>query len=283
METRVLVADGQEAAASERNDAAQTLGAKVAWALWRRIEVVAAHGYDAEAAGQANAGRVGDRRVHRGPGGPGRVEGTACEEDHDEEPSQPRRANQMRFPTLTACSPAILGTQHPLRGVGSTGGFPMPHIECRTLLGSLACCVALLSWAGAAPAQIPDKFVNLKVLPKKITKDDLVSTMRQFSIGLGVRCNYCHAQADSSKGMNFASDAKKEKTTARAMIKMVNEINTKLIPKAGMKSPAKVQCITCHRGVASPKTLTEVMKDAIRKDGVDAGLQKYNELRSKYY
>jgi len=159
----------------------------------------------------------------------------------------------------------------------------MPHIECRTLLGSLACCVALLSWAGAAPAQIPDKFVNLKVLPKKITKDDLVSTMRQFSIGLGVRCNYCHAQADSSKGMNFASDAKKEKTTARAMIKMVNEINTKLIPKAGMKSPAKVQCITCHRGVASPKTLTEVMKDAIRKDGVDASLQKYNELRSKYY
>jgi len=143
--------------------------------------------------------------------------------------------------------------------------------------------VALLSWAGAAPAQLPDKFVNLKVLPKKITKDDLVSTMRQFSIGLGVRCNNCHAQADSSKGMNFASDAKKEKTTARAMIKMVNEINTKLIPKAGMKSPAKVQCITCHRGVASPKTLTEVMKDAIRKDGVDASLQKYNELRSKYY
>jgi tetratricopeptide (TPR) repeat protein len=158
----------------------------------------------------------------------------------------------------------------------------MRQLHNRPLLAYIA-GLALLLWAGAAPGQIPDKFVNLKVLPKKIAKDDLVATMRQFSIGLGVRCNYCHAQADSGKGMDFASDDKKEKTTARAMIKMVDNINNKLIPKAGMKSPAKVQCITCHRGVESPKTLTEVMKDAVRKDGVDAALQKYNELRSKYY
>lgn len=158
----------------------------------------------------------------------------------------------------------------------------MPQIQYRSLLGSLA-CLALFVWMDAASAQIPDKFVNLKVLPKKITKDDLVSTMRQFSIALGVRCNNCHAQADSGKGMDFASDAKREKASARVMMKMVDQINKKWLPKTSMKSPAKVQCITCHRGVASPKTLTDVMKEAVRKDGIDAALQKYNELRSKYY
>ena len=78
----------------------------------------------------------------------------------------------------------------------------------RPLIGSLA-CLALLSWTGSASAQIPDKFTNLKVLPKKIAKDDLISTMRQFSIGLGVRCNHCHAQADTTKGrgLDYASTA----------------------------------------------------------------------------
>ena len=112
----------------------------------------------------------------------------------------------------------------------------------RSLLGTLA-CLALLSWNGSASAQIPDKFTNLRILPKTIAKDDLVSTMRQFSIGLGVRCNYCHAQGDSAKGkgLDFASDAKKEKGIARGMMKMVDKINTRLVPSTGVKSPAKVQ------------------------------------------
>ena len=160
----------------------------------------------------------------------------------------------------------------------------MPRIQVRSFLATLACFTTLL-WIGSASAQIPDKFVNLKVLPKKIAKDDLVSVMRQFSIGLGVRCNYCHAQTDSTKGkgLDFASDAKKEKGIARGMMKMVDQINNRLIPSTAIKSPAKVQCITCHRGVESPRTLTDLMKDAVLKGGVDAALQKYKDLRSKYY
>lgn len=40
--------------------------------------------------------------------------------------------------------------------------------------------------------KVPDKFTNLKVLPKDIGKDDLVTTMRMFARSLGLRCNPCH-------------------------------------------------------------------------------------------
>jgi tetratricopeptide (TPR) repeat protein len=153
----------------------------------------------------------------------------------------------------------------------------------RSLIGSFA-CLALLSWTGSASAQIPDKFTNLKVLPKKIAKDDLVSTMRRFSIGLGVRCNHCHAQDDSVKGrLDYASDAVKKKEIARGMMKMVAQINKKLIPKAGVQSPTQVQCVTCHRGVVIPETLTDLLKKTVRKDGIEETKQKYSELRAKYY
>ncbi len=143
----------------------------------------------------------------------------------------------------------------------------------------------MLSWNGSASAQIPDKFTNLRILPKTIVKDDLISTMRQFSIGLGVRCNYCHTQADSAKGnrLDFASDAKKEKGIARGMMKMVDKINTRLVPSTGVKSPATVQCVTCHHGVETPETLTDLLKKTVKKDGTDGAMQRYKELRGKYY
>ena len=54
----------------------------------------------------------------------------------------------------------------------------------------------------------------------------------------------------------MAADTKVEKTVARAMMVMTNEINTKLA--ANIKKPAdqiaQVECATCHRGVAIPVT-----------------------------
>src|SRR6059058_3640019 len=47
----------------------------------------------------------------------------------------------------------------------------------------------------AAPAQPPfavPPFKNLKVLPKDISRADLLSTMKFFSQSLGVRCTNCH-------------------------------------------------------------------------------------------
>ena len=54
----------------------------------------------------------------------------------------------------------------------------------------------------------------------------------------------------------MAADTKIEKTVARAMMLMTNEINAKLA--ASIKKPAdqiaRVECATCHRGAAIPVT-----------------------------
>jgi tetratricopeptide (TPR) repeat protein len=148
-----------------------------------------------------------------------------------------------------------------------------------------AAFLVLLLTAGSAAAQIPEKFTNLKVLPKGTSRAELLGTMRGFSGGLGVRCGFCHAQADTGRSgeLDFASDAKKEKRIARAMMKMVREINGKLIPKAGMRAPAAVGCVTCHHGIEHPETLAGVLERTIAKKGLPAAQEQYRELREKYY
>src|SRR5574341_2240843 len=103
----------------------------------------------------------------------------------------------------------------------------------------------------AAPAsgQIPDKFSNLQVLPKDISKRALVDTMKSFTRGLGVRCQYCHIGEEGQplSTFDFASDAKATKQTARLMLRMVNAINnehlTKLVKPAARA--VQVDCVTC--------------------------------------
>ena len=68
-------------------------------------------------------------------------------------------------------------------------------------------------------AQIPDKFTNLKVLPKDISKQELQSTMRGFAFALGVRCEHCHVEKKAPEhGLDFAADDKDAKKTARLML-----------------------------------------------------------------
>ena len=102
---------------------------------------------------------------------------------------------------------------------------------------------------------IPDKFTNLQVLPKDISKDDLVHTMRLFSRSLGVRCDFCHEFQDEKP--NFASDKKDEKNAARNMMRMVGDINKNYMPKlqplpGEEKKQTGVNCWTCHRGEKQP-------------------------------
>ena len=52
-------------------------------------------------------------------------------------------------------------------------------------------------------AQFPDKFTNLQVLPKSISKDELMQTMHGFSFSTGYRCEGCHVQA-ADKKIDFA-------------------------------------------------------------------------------
>ncbi len=129
--------------------------------------------------------------------------------------------------------------------------------------------------AGAAPGQAPGGQreggrggaqpapVNLQVLPKDMPRAQVIPIMQQFTMGLGVMCTYCHIpQAGAQPGPNgqipndFASDSLQTKKTARVMMKLVQDINTKLGSEVGKPAAevVKVQCITCHRGAAIPKT-----------------------------
>ncbi len=84
---------------------------------------------------------------------------------------------------------------------------------------------ALLLTGTPAAAQFPDKFTNLKVLPKDISKHEMESTMRSFAFALGVRCDHCHIEKKApEKGLDFAADDKEAKKTARVMLQMVAAI-----------------------------------------------------------
>jgi tetratricopeptide (TPR) repeat protein len=134
-------------------------------------------------------------------------------------------------------------------------------------------------------AQIPDTFTNLKVLPKDTPKNKLVANMRGFASALGVRCNHCHVGEDPNTLQNydFASDEKETKRVARAMLQMVNEINTRLLPATGREHLEEVGCVTCHHGVQEPETLEHILLEEAEKGGAPAAAARYRELRGKYY
>jgi tetratricopeptide (TPR) repeat protein len=148
-------------------------------------------------------------------------------------------------------------------------------------------CIALAGlvlWGAAAQAQLPDKFTNLKVLPKDISKAELQSMMRGFAFALNVRCEHCHVEKPGGKKfeMDFAADDKEPKKTARLMIEMVTTINRDYINKVST-TPIPVQCVTCHHGLTEPRTLNSVLAEAIEKKGIDSAVALYHDLRQKYY
>src|SRR5438477_455737 len=108
---------------------------------------------------------------------------------------------------------------------------------------------------GGRGGQAPPPPQNLQVLPKDIAREELIATMRGYTAGLGVQCNYCHVQEGRGGRNDFATDEKPPKKTARVMITMMNHVNETLA--TGLGKPAaditKVQCATCHRGEAIPK------------------------------
>ncbi|HVV54754.1 MAG TPA: c-type cytochrome, partial [Mucilaginibacter sp.] len=89
--------------------------------------------------------------------------------------------------------------------------------------------VVTLSIAASMPQQQgpPPKPHNLKVLPKNIPFRVLDHIMDGWAASLGVHCNFCHARNEQTNKMDFASDAKPEKTIARHMFVMVSKINKK--------------------------------------------------------
>lgn len=147
-----------------------------------------------------------------------------------------------------------------------------------------ASCFALaFALVGSPSAQGQDEAPkNLKVLPKGTSHRDVVNIMRGFNAALGTRCDDCHAQAKTGDDLDFASDEKPAKETARKMMKLVGSINEQ-IAAMGDKDAPQVRCITCHRGVKRPETLAALMSGVIAKDGVTASIDRYRKLRERYY
>lgn len=151
----------------------------------------------------------------------------------------------------------------------------------------LARVVALCGLAVVIPlvasAQIPDTFTNLQVLPRDISRNELVGLMRGFSMSLGVRCVHCHVgNADGSlQGADFASDDKDTKWTARAMLKMVAAINEEHLKPIGGETT--VSCFTCHHGANRPERLEDVLVRAWKAGGNDSMVTTYRELRKAWY
>lgn len=135
----------------------------------------------------------------------------------------------------------------------------------------------------AQTPQPPWKAENLQYFPKDITRQQLTQRMREFSFALNVRCQYCHVGGDgiSFDGVVFASDEKPAKVKARAMLRMVDEINGPLLAKIPSRAEPRVtvDCVTCHRGVALPKTLQTTLLEIVNAKGAAAAVARYRELR----
>jgi hypothetical protein len=100
-------------------------------------------------------------------------------------------------------------------------------------------------------------YKNLKVLPANISSKRLQQIMvDDFNEGLGVGCGFCHAEVKGSHRLDYASDAKPEKSIARAMMRMDMKINRKFFqvkhPMIG-DSRLIVTCNSCHHGQAMPE------------------------------
>ena len=154
--------------------------------------------------------------------------------------------------------------------------------RCAFLISALLVCAAPLG------AQIPEKFENLQVMPNDIPRDQLIAAMRSFALGLGVRCTYCHVERTPGGGadgldLDFKSDQKPAKDKARLMMRMVGTINDSILTRLVSRSdpPVRVQCLTCHRGSALPKTLDAVLAETITKQGVDSAIAQYRKLRNE--
>lgn len=105
---------------------------------------------------------------------------------------------------------------------------------------------------------------NLKVLPQDISEEELHKVMREYSMALGVHCNYCHEgkkiEGQERPKMDFASDKKEEKDIARNMMRMTADINKKYMSKIQEGKLREVTCVTCHNGRPHPINSVDSLK-----------------------
>jgi len=130
----------------------------------------------------------------------------------------------------------------------------------------------------------PPPMTNLQVFPKDTPRPQVVTVMQGFTQALGVRCEYCHVDEPGVK-VDMASDEKPTKKTARAMMLLTRDVNAR-IPEATGKTAdqaTRVACVTCHRGVAVPRQLADILGETAAAKGTLAAVAEYKDLQGRYY
>src|SRR5215469_8683058 len=135
------------------------------------------------------------------------------------------------------CSVAELGPEK------TAGGHSMRGFSFAASAAALAMIIALAGPSAASKSAgqseanqprrdpIPDKFVNLLVLPKDITKPQLLAVMKGFCVTFNVRCRYCHEVSDDLTEGTFESDGKDTKRQTRELLQKIYGVRT-AVPKA---------------------------------------------------
>jgi hypothetical protein len=121
------------------------------------------------------------------------------------------------------------------------------------MVGAMA--ALMVSHAHTEPAAPAKPATNLQVLPQDMSPGALKGLMKQYERDLGVNCSYCHVEDRENGIVDYASDDNPRKHTARIMIAMLDEINSKHLGKlAGdRRYSLPVSCGSCHQGHANPQ------------------------------
>jgi hypothetical protein len=157
--------------------------------------------------------------------------------------------------------------------------------------------VASAQERGAPPQGPSAPQRNLLVLPASTSQEEILQVMQRFTAALGVDCAYCHVQAPTPAGrggggrgrgaaaFDYVSDEKPQKKIARAMMMMVRDLNTSVATAVGRApgATASVGCITCHRGIAVPLQLADVLDRAVKERGKTEAVTTYRDLRRRYF
>jgi tetratricopeptide (TPR) repeat protein len=103
--------------------------------------------------------------------------------------------------------------------------------------------------------------------------------MQAVASALGVECGYCHSPARGGG----AAQPKIE--IARQMIAMTRELNTRVQQATGKAAgeAARIDCITCHRGVPIPRQLQDVVWRTVIEQGGAAAVAQYRDLHQRFY
>lgn len=119
------------------------------------------------------------------------------------------------------------------------------------MLFRLGFVAVALTATAAAQAAAGGK--NLKVLPKDTSLADIYKQMAGMQRDLGVQCGFCHEEDPDTKQINYASDENPRKETARFMMRMTSDINTKYLGQLGDRQYAPpITCGNCHLGQMHP-------------------------------